>query len=109
MYYPKFVNIEQAAKNLEGVAYNTMLNRNTNLSKKFYANIIFKREDLQGVRSYKIRGAYNKISSLSEDEQQHRIICKTWYLNTSLTIHKTVMGNPLFSGKTNNYFKLTFY
>ena len=25
MYYPKFVNIEQAAKNLEGVAYNTML------------------------------------------------------------------------------------
>ncbi|KPM32046.1 Threonine dehydratase [Croceitalea dokdonensis DOKDO 023] len=31
-------------------------------SKKYEANIFFKREDLQEVRSYKIRGAYNKMS-----------------------------------------------
>ena len=33
------------------------------------ATILFKREDLQEVRSYKIRGAYNKISSLTENER----------------------------------------
>ena len=39
----------------------TPLEYNTRLSKKYGANIYFKREDLQEVRSFKIRGAYFKI------------------------------------------------
>jgi threonine dehydratase len=75
MYYPSLENIQKAAKNLEGVAYKTPLNQNINLSKQFDANILFKREDLQVVRSYKIRGAYNKMSSLTSDEKQRGIVC----------------------------------
>ncbi len=64
IYFPSLENVKAAAKNLEGVAYKTPLNENSNLSKQFDATILFKREDLQVVRSYKIRGAYNKMSSL---------------------------------------------
>ena len=39
------------------------------------AHVMLKREDLQQVRSYKIRGAYNKISSLSQQEREKGIIC----------------------------------
>ncbi|WP_397444559.1 threonine ammonia-lyase IlvA [Polaribacter sp. R77954] len=74
-YFPTLENIEKAAKNLEGVALKTPLSLNTNLSKQFQANIFFKREDLQVVRSYKIRGAYNKMSSLTSDEKQRGIVC----------------------------------
>ena len=74
-YFPSLDNIKIAAKNLEGVAYKTPLNKNSNLSKEFNANIQFKREDLQIVRSYKIRGAYNKMSSLNDDEKQRGIVC----------------------------------
>tara|TARA_R110002126_G_scaffold264475_3_gene407579 strand:+ start:29624 stop:30886 length:1263 start_codon:yes stop_codon:yes gene_type:complete len=75
IYFPTIENIKKAALNLEGVAYKTPLNQNTNLSKQFDANVFFKREDLQVVRSYKIRGAYNKMSSLSDDEKQTGIVC----------------------------------
>tara|TARA_R110002096_G_scaffold197686_1_gene381229 strand:- start:530 stop:1792 length:1263 start_codon:yes stop_codon:yes gene_type:complete len=74
IYFPSLETIKQAAKNLEGVAYKTPLNKN-NLSKQFDANILFKREDLQVVRSYKIRGAYNKMSSLTSGEKQRGIVC----------------------------------
>ena len=75
IYFPTIENIRKAALNLEGVAYKTPLNQNTNLSKQFDANVFFKREDLQVVRSYKIRGAYNKMSSLSDHEKQRGIVC----------------------------------
>jgi threonine dehydratase len=45
------------------------------LCEKFNAHVWLKREDLQMVRSYKIRGAYNKISSLSDADRQIGIIC----------------------------------
>ena len=41
----------------------------------YQSTILFKREDLQQVRSYKIRGAYNKISSLTEKQRAKGIIC----------------------------------
>ncbi len=44
------------------------------LSEAWQNNIFLKREDLQPVFSFKIRGAYNKIASLSEQEQQHGVI-----------------------------------
>ena len=74
-YFPTLENVKAAAKNLEGVAYKTPLNQNINLSKQLGATILFKREDLQVVRSYKIRGAYNKMSSLNADEKQRGIVC----------------------------------
>lgn len=65
-----------AAKNqLEGVVQATPLNENRNLSHEFDATILLKREDLQVVRSYKIRGAYNKMSSLSEADKNQGIVC----------------------------------
>ena len=44
-------------------------------SNYFNANILLKREDLQQVRSYKIRGAYNKISSLTSEESKKGVVC----------------------------------
>ena len=74
-YFPTVDNVKKAAKNLHGVASKTPLSKNNNLSKQFDASVFFKREDLQVVRSYKIRGAYNKMSFLSDGEKQRGIVC----------------------------------
>ena len=74
-YFPTVQAIEAAALKLKGVASVTPLNRNTRFSKDFQSNISFKREDLQDVRSYKIRGAYNKMSSLTASEIENGIVC----------------------------------
>ena len=68
-------NIKVAAKNLKGVAERTPLQKNLALSEKFDCEVFLKREDLQPVRSYKIRGAYNKIKSLSEKALSKGVIC----------------------------------
>ena len=74
-YYPSIKAVEAAAQKLKGVASKTPLIANFQYSKKFQSNILFKREDLQQVRSYKIRGAYNKMSSLTETEIENGIVC----------------------------------
>lgn len=61
--------IDEAASNLEGVINKTPLQFSKRLSKIYGAKIYFKREDLQEIRSYKIRGAYNKIIHLTEKER----------------------------------------
>jgi len=66
--------IQKARATLKGVVKKTPLEHNTGLSEKFGANIYLKREDLQKVRSYKIRGAFNKINSLSESEKSLGVI-----------------------------------
>ena len=68
-------NINKAAQNLQGIAMHTPLQYNLQLSEEFGCNVYLKREDLQVVRSYKIRGAYNKISSLSGTEKQNGVVC----------------------------------
>jgi threonine dehydratase len=55
--------------------YRTPLILNQNLSKRYQANIYLKREDLQVVRSYKIRGAYNLMSSLPKEQLQKGVVC----------------------------------
>lgn len=75
IYFPELSAIEAAATTLKGVATVTPLQENFNLSNTYSANIFLKREDLQQVRSYKIRGAYNKINSLSVNEVAKGIIC----------------------------------
>ena len=74
-YFPTVQAIEAAALKLKGVASVTPLNRNTRFSKDFQSDISFKREDLQDVRSYKIRGAYNKMASLTTSEIENGIVC----------------------------------
>ena len=68
-------NVKKAASLLGDVALKTPLMRNENLSQKFKANIVLKREDLQQVRSYKIRGAYNKIATLTKAELRRGVVC----------------------------------
>ena len=68
-------DIEQAAKRLEQVVQKTPLQYSKRLSKKYNADIYLKREDLQEVRSFKIRGAFNKMSSLTEEERARGVVC----------------------------------
>ncbi|MBK8355627.1 MAG: threonine ammonia-lyase IlvA [Saprospiraceae bacterium] len=70
-----FKEIQKAQKQLEGVVQTTPLAENFNLSAVYQARVFLKREDLQLVRSYKIRGAYNKISTLSEEDKAKEIVC----------------------------------
>jgi threonine dehydratase len=74
-YFPTIEAIKAAALRLKEVASVTPLNQNTRYSQRFENNTLFKREDLQEVRSYKIRGAYNKMSSLTDSEEENGIVC----------------------------------
>ncbi len=64
-----------AAQRLKNVVNKTPLQLNLNLSKKYQCKLYLKREDLQVVRSYKLRGAYNMMSSLSEEQLQRGVVC----------------------------------
>ncbi|MEL6986303.1 MAG: pyridoxal-phosphate dependent enzyme, partial [Bacteroidota bacterium] len=68
-------DIEEAYLRLKPNVLHTPLQYNAYLSEKYLANIYLKREDLQVVRSYKIRGAYNKISRLSNDQLKAGVVC----------------------------------
>lgn len=67
--------VNLAQMNLKGVVKKTPFKFNENLSRLFEADVYLKREDLQVVRSYKLRGAYNKIVQLSEQEKNNGVIC----------------------------------
>ncbi len=69
------LNINAAADVLKAVALKTPLQFHRKLSDKFKAEIYLKREDLQVVRSYKIRGAYNLIQSLPEEQRKQGVVC----------------------------------
>lgn len=66
--------IDEAAKRLEGVVKKTPLQFNERLSKFYGAKIYFKREDLQEIRSYKIRGAFNKMAHLTDKEKSQGVV-----------------------------------
>ncbi len=68
-------DIDAAAERLAGIANRTPLQLSHRLSAATGANILLKREDLQPVRSYKIRGAYNLISQLTEEQRAAGVIC----------------------------------
>lgn len=72
---PNLDDVLQAMKRLSGVAIRTPLVQNMLLSRRYGANIMLKREDLQPVRSYKLRGAYNKIVSLSKSDLANGVVC----------------------------------
>lgn len=74
-YFPTLETIQAASEKLEGIVTLTPLEEHSRLSEQYDCKVLLKREDLQNVRSYKIRGAYNKISSLSREETKHGIVC----------------------------------
>lgn len=67
--------ISKARRRLRGIAKHTPLQYNSRLSEQYSANIYLKREDLQEVRSYKIRGSYNKMATLSEAQLAKGVVC----------------------------------
>ncbi len=74
-YFPSLKNINAAALKLREVVNKTPFSRSQRYSREFDCEVYFKREDLQSVRSYKIRGAYNKMSTLTSSEMQRGIVC----------------------------------
>jgi len=74
-YFPDLKDVKAAAQLLDGVALVTPIVKSINYSAKYDCNVTLKREDLQIVRSYKIRGAYNKMNSLSKAQLVNGIVC----------------------------------
>ncbi len=75
MYYPKIKDIVFAAQRLKDIIVETPLMFNQNVSTEHQAYVYLKREDLQLVRSYKIRGAYNKMSQLNTANLSKGVVC----------------------------------
>lgn len=74
-YLPSVDSVVTAAKILDEIIEPTPMTLNANLSEKYDAEVYLKREDLQIVRSYKIRGAYNKIRTIPPDALKYGIVC----------------------------------
>lgn len=75
LHPPSGAGVIEAAQRLKKVVTKTPLQFNHNLSRKYQCNVFLKREDLQIVRSYKLRGAYNMMSSLPADQLQNGVVC----------------------------------
>ncbi len=69
------LDVTGAAERLKKIVVRTPLILNQNLSRRYNCNVYLKREDLQVVRSYKIRGAYNMMSSLNEEVLRKGVVC----------------------------------
>src|ERR1700681_792351 len=69
------LDVQGAAERLKKVVIRTPLVLNQILSRRYQCSIYLKREDLQVVRSYKIRGAYNMMSSFSEEILKKGVVC----------------------------------
>ncbi len=68
-------DFQAAADRLKKVVIKTPLIFNMALSRRYQCNVFLKREDLQLVRSYKIRGAYNMMSNLSASQLGKGVVC----------------------------------
>ena len=74
-YIPSIEDVRQASAVLDEILEKTPYKKNDFLSTLYEADVFLKREDLQKVRSYKIRGAYNKIRTLDPDVLKYGIVC----------------------------------
>jgi threonine dehydratase len=68
-------DLEAAAARLSGVVRRTPLQWHAQLSEQYRCQVYLKREDLQLVRSYKLRGAYNLMGTLEADTLAHGVVC----------------------------------
>jgi len=73
-HVPTVTEIKQVAEQLKGVISETPLEYSASLSARYGAKIYLKREDLQVVRSYKIRGAYHKISNIPSELRSKGVV-----------------------------------
>ncbi|MGE7860996.1 threonine ammonia-lyase IlvA [Bacillus mobilis] len=71
----KIEDILMAHNCMKDIVIKTPLQRDTVLSEKYDCDVYVKREDLQLIRSFKIRGAYNLIQSLSAEQLQNGVVC----------------------------------
>jgi threonine dehydratase len=71
------VDIEDAAKRISPVVTPTPLQLSDRLSAITGARVYLKREDLQTVRSYKLRGAYIRLVQLSDEELAAGVVCSS--------------------------------
>lgn len=71
---PALADIRAAAARIKGLAVETPLIKSPALNERFGGRILFKPEVLQRTGSFKFRGAYNKISSLSEEEKARGVV-----------------------------------
>jgi threonine dehydratase len=69
------LDFKSASQRLKGVVKHTPLEYHAGLSKAYHCEVYLKREDLQIVRSYKLRGAYNMISQLTAYELSRGVVC----------------------------------
>jgi threonine dehydratase len=74
-YRPLLSDIQRAKQRIGSLVLSTPLAKNFPLCERHKADVWLKREDMQHVRSYKIRGAYNKIAGLSGDELARGVVC----------------------------------
>ena len=74
-YIPTVEEIRKASVVLDEILEMTPYRKNDHLSSLYDAEVYLKREDLQTVRSYKIRGAYNKIRSIAPEVLKYGIVC----------------------------------
>lgn len=70
-----FDSVAAAQETLRPVVHRTRLERIDRLSREFGAEVYLRREDLQSVRSYKIRGAYYKMSRLGDEARARGVVC----------------------------------
>ncbi len=75
--YIEINKVEKASSRIKDLVKHTPLIKMPNFSERYGAEIYFKREDLQRVRSYKIRGAFNKISTLVEHNEVSGVVCSS--------------------------------
>jgi threonine dehydratase len=69
------LDFKAATERLKGIAYKTPLQYNAHLSRRYNCSVYLKREDLQVVRSYKLRGAYNLMKSLPKEQLEKGVVC----------------------------------
>lgn len=69
------LDFKKAAERLRKVVTRTPLQYNHRLSRKYNCQVWLKREDLQVVRSYKLRGAYNMMSTLPKEDLEKGVVC----------------------------------
>lgn len=75
MTRPTAADVDAAAQRLVGTVARTPLLPNVRLSEATGARVLLKREDLQTVRSYKVRGATNFIAGLDAGARDRGVVC----------------------------------
>jgi threonine dehydratase len=70
-------DIDEAAQRISGVVLRSPLQYSERLSEATGATVYLKREDLQAVRSYKLRGAHNLLMQLSDEEIAAGVVCSS--------------------------------